>query len=62
MLLRIRVKGNRQPNLLQVVGTRNSASRFSGLLDCWQQQTNENSNDRNNDKQFNQRKTTWLMK
>jgi hypothetical protein len=39
-------------NLLQVVHTRSAACGFTSLLHRWQQKPNQDSNNRNDDKQF----------
>ena len=40
--------------LLQLVATRTTTSSFTSLLHGWQQKTNQYTDDRNNDQQFNE--------
>ena len=46
-----------QPNLLEIVFTLASPSRFASLLHGGQQQRNQNRDDRDHDQQFDQRET-----
>ena len=45
-----------QPNLLEVVLARHSSCGFASCLDCWQQQTDQDANDRDHHQQFHQGK------
>src|SRR3954454_22112330 len=49
----------RETDLLQVVHTLGAPGGFAGGLDRGEQESNEDTDDRNNDQQFNQSKT-WL--
>ncbi len=44
-----------QTNLLEIVFALRPASGLASLLNCWQQQGNQNCDDRNDDQQLNQR-------
>ena len=47
---------NRESNLLQITLALRPPRGLPRLLDCWQQQRNQNCNDRNDYEQFNKRK------
>jgi hypothetical protein len=51
----------RETNLLHVVLTLRSASSFAGLLNCWQQQGDQNRDDGNHHQQFDQCKSTTFF-
>ena len=44
-------------HLLETVATTKPASRFSGLLNGWQQHSNKHANDGDDNQQFDQRET-----
>jgi hypothetical protein len=46
---------HRQPNLLEVVAATHSSSGLSSGLDRREKQSNEHTNDRNHNKEFNKR-------
>jgi hypothetical protein len=41
--------------LLEVVGAGRPPRSFSGLLDCWQKQADQNADDGDDDEKFNKR-------
>jgi hypothetical protein len=47
-------------NLLDIVGALHSPRRLALRLNCRQKQTNQNANNRNDDKQFYKRKTAFI--
>ena len=49
---------NRQPDLLHVVFALNPSGCFSRLLNCWQQQSNQNRDDRDHHQEFDESKTS----
>ena len=55
--MRIVVVVQREPNLLEIVLALRTAGRFACLLDRRKQQGNQDGNDRDDDQQFNERKT-----
>jgi hypothetical protein len=55
---RIMVVVESQANLLEVVLALRPAGRFPSLLNRWQEQRNQDTDDRDDNQQFNQRKPT----
>jgi len=58
--MRIVIIMQRDSQLLQIVFALTASRRFTCLLDRRQQQSNQRRNDGNDDKKFNQRKSTSL--
>ena len=48
----------RQPNLPQPASAINATGRFPSLLDCWQQQRNQQSDHADDNQQFDDRKAS----
>src|SRR5258708_1132828 len=51
---------DRQPELLQVVDALSASGRFAGRLNGRKKQSDQNGNDRDDDEQLDQGKTTFL--
>ena len=50
-----------QPDLTEIIRARHSASSFTGLLDSWEKQGNQHTNDGNYHQKFDEGKAerTW---
>ena len=51
---------DREAQLFEVVFALSPARSFSSLLNCWQQQGDQDGNDGDHDEQFNESEAFWL--
>jgi hypothetical protein len=47
-----------KPHLFEVVRALDATCRFAGRLNCWQKKSDENTDDRDDDQEFDERKAT----
>jgi hypothetical protein len=47
-----------KPHLFEVVRALDATCRFAGRLNCWQKKSYENTDDRDDDQEFDERKAT----
>jgi hypothetical protein len=47
-----------KPHLFEVVRALDATCRFAGRLNCWQKKSDENTDDRDDDQKFDERKAT----